>query len=152
MKQVFTVMTAAAVAFVLIEGHDFNADAQERTAPRLAAVTQDADKEWTVMTLELDPGAVYKRPLDASEQVIYVLAGVGTLKAKGQAAMSLQVRTATALHRKHVEVITNTSQTQKLKLLLVQRVETGPSSDRSVNHAQPEPTGPQAAKSPQLIF
>ncbi len=83
------------------------------------------DEEWKVVTVALPPGGAYARPLRYGDEVIYVLEGTGALKVDGKPTVALTSGTAVALHPKQNEVITNTSLSQALKVLVVQRLGAG---------------------------
>jgi len=78
-----------------------------------------------VSTLELVPGAVDVRESHRGAEVIYVLAGAGTLETDGKPSVVLQAGTVVQLFPKHHHVLTNTSLTQSLKVLVVDLLNAG---------------------------
>lgn len=74
-------------------------------------------------TMELAPGAVNVRDAHLGAEVIYVLAGAGTLETDGKTSIALKAGTVVQLMPKHHHVLTNTSLTQTLKVLVVDFVE-----------------------------
>ena len=99
--------------FAIAEGRDLKTD-----------VTGAEAKLRNVSTVELAPGAVDVRYFHLGGEVIYVLDGAGTLQTDGKPQLALKAGTVVQLLPNHSHVLTNTSQTQTLKVLVVD-IETG---------------------------
>jgi quercetin dioxygenase-like cupin family protein len=75
--------------------------------------------KWNVSTVELAPGAVDTRQVHPGAQLIYVLEGAGLVEVDGTSSVALKPETAVALVPHHRHALKNTSQTTRLKVLVV---------------------------------
>jgi quercetin dioxygenase-like cupin family protein len=90
------------------------------------AVQDELDhKKLNVLTVELPPGAVESRHFHPGVELLYVVGGRGQLQVDGEPAVSLDPGTVAALRPKPRHLLTNTSQTESLKLLVLMLAEDG---------------------------
>ncbi len=120
-------ISAGMIALAITAGQDLNALASgpQVTSVLKAGVAGSGGPEWNVVTVELAPGVVDARHADPGAELIYVLEGAGMLEADGRAPVALNPGVVAALHPKQSHIFKNTSQTQKLKVLVVLLLEKG---------------------------
>jgi quercetin dioxygenase-like cupin family protein len=112
---------AATPALGLAAGHDLSA--QTNGSQVITILKTDGagmeDKEWKVRTVELAPGAADARHFYTGVELVYVLKGAGRLEVDGKPFLTLHPGAVAALNPKEMHVLKNTSQTQKLKVVIV---------------------------------
>lgn len=122
-------MSVAAVALALVFGlgQDLNAKPVESrvTTPVKADAPGMEGKEWNVVMVELAPGGMDARLFHPGVDLIDVLEGTGLVTADDKPPIALKPGVVAAFNPKHSHVLKNTSQTQMLKVLLVQLLEKG---------------------------
>ncbi len=108
---------------VLVLGTSRHLDAKssdpQATVSFKTEVAEGEGKHWSVITVELRPGAVDSWHSRPGGEFVYVLEGAGRLEADGNPAIVLNhgtVATLTVLPR---HVLKNTSRTKTLKVLVV---------------------------------
>jgi len=102
-------------------------------------------KKWNVSTVELAPGAVDARHVHPGAELVYVLEGAGVLDVDGNSSVALKPGTVVALTPHHRHALKNTSQTQRLKVLVVLSRENG-------DGRQQKATDQNQSTPPGLIF
>jgi quercetin dioxygenase-like cupin family protein len=80
-------------------------------------------KELNVVAIQLEPGSVGKQVHYPGPQLVYVLEGVGVLEVEGKTPFALSPGAVTIVDSHHSHISTNTSPTNRLKLLAVQLLE-----------------------------
>jgi quercetin dioxygenase-like cupin family protein len=146
---------AAMLVFAIAAGQDLNAKASEPQVTTLLEtdVAGAEGKEWSVITVELTPGAMDTRHFHPGVELVYVLEGAGFLEVDGKAPVALNPGTVAALHPKHSHVLKNTSQTQTLKIVVVLLLDKGQQHPMLAKRGTP----PKAAEQkngtrPGLVF
>jgi quercetin dioxygenase-like cupin family protein len=126
-RVILTLFMIAVGVFALAAGQDVNA--QTRGVPVITQVTAEVagveGKKWNVSTVELAPGAVDARHFHPGAELVYVLEGAGFLEVDGHSPVALKPGTTVALTPHHMHVLKNTSQTKRLKVLVVLPLENG---------------------------
>ncbi len=158
MRQVLlTLFVAAAVTPTvgLAAGQDLNGQAPGPQVTTLlkAGVAGAEGKEWNVLSVELAPGKADTRQFHPGVQLVYVLEGAGVLEVDGKRPVALSLGTVAALGPKEAHAIKNTSQTQVLKILVVQLLEK--QQDRSVvtkRGAPPKAAEQRNSPRAELVF
>lgn len=81
--------------------------------------------DWTVLTIELQPGAVDSWRSHPRGELVYVLAGAGRLEMDGKLPITLNPGTVAMVRSSPGHVLKNTSRTKALKILVVSQLEEG---------------------------
>jgi len=142
-------------AFAIAAGHDLSAQTR---GPQVTTIVKtdgagEEDKEWKVLTVELAPGAGAAHHSYSGIELVYVLAGAGLLEADGTPPVALNAGTVATLHPKHIHVLKNTSQSKKLKALLVVVLEKGQSRRALTDRGMPRTAiEPIKSTDPGLVF
>jgi quercetin dioxygenase-like cupin family protein len=142
MKQlVLTFLTAMGIfGMTLGPVQTMNADAQALGHPASIlskAKVQGVDGEqFSVITLELAPGALESRHFHPGVELVYVLEGTGRLELDGEIPVVMNPGTVTALLPDQVHLMKNTSRTATLKVLVVYLL------DQGRNHVPRDPLEP----------
>ena len=84
-----------------------------------AEVADGEGKDWSVITVELRPGAIDSWHSRPGGEFVYVLEGAGRLEADGKPAIVLNPGTVATLTVIPHHVLKNTSRTKTLKVLVV---------------------------------
>ncbi len=107
---------------VLVIGNSRHLDAKtsdsQTMAPFKADIVEGTGKDWSVIPLELAPGAINAWHSQPQGEFLYVLEGAGRLEVDGKRAIRLDpgsVSTLTSIPH----VLKNTSRTKTLKILVV---------------------------------
>lgn len=116
-------MMIAVGVFALAEGRGPNP--QTSTTPQVINLLRTDGAGANVSTVKLAAGAVDARESHLGAQVVYVLEGTGTLAVDDKPPVPLKPGTVVQVAPTNLQVLTNTSLTQTLKVLLVDLVETG---------------------------
>ncbi len=143
MKQVILTLFlifAGTLGLAIAAGQDLNAQTNGAHVTHLLRVDVAGaeGKEWNVITVELIPGAVDARHFHPGVQVVYVLEGAGVLEVDGKRPVALNLGTVAALGPKEAHVLKNTSQTQALKVLVIQLIEKGQPRSIHANGVAPK--------------
>lgn len=128
MRQVIiTLFVIAAGTLALAAGQDLNAQTHEPQVTTLlkTEVAGVEGKELNLITVELPPGAVDARRFHPGVELVYVIEGAGFLEVDGKPPVGLNPGAVAALNPKQIHVLRNTSQTQRLKVLVVLLLEKG---------------------------
>jgi uncharacterized cupin superfamily protein len=124
-------MFAGMLALAIVAGRDLRAQTLEAhvTTVLKTDATGMKGKEWSVVTIELEPGMTDSRPVPRGVEVVYVLEGGGWLdedSARPVALTPLTPGVAAALDPGLSHVLKNTSQTRALRVLVVRLLEKEP--------------------------
>jgi quercetin dioxygenase-like cupin family protein len=87
--------------------------------PFKGEIADGKGKDWSVITLELRPGAVDSWHSRPGGEFVYVLEGAGRLEVGGKPAITLNPGTVATLTSTPHHVLKNTSRTRALKVLVV---------------------------------
>lgn len=134
-------------ALVIGSSQHLNAKTSDPQAavPFKAEVAQGEGRDWSVITVELRPGAVDSWHSRPGGEFVYVLEGAGRLEAGGKPAITLNAGTVATLTAIPHPVLKNTSRTRTLKVLVVFLTENRPQhsllADRTTK-------GPQESSDP----
>ena len=120
-------LVAGASALVIGTGPQVNAQTSGSQGSMLfkADVAGAEATDWTVLTIELQPGAIDSWRSHSRGEFVYVLAGAGRLEMDGKAPIKLNPGTVAMLSSRPVHVLKNTSRTKTLKILVVSPLERG---------------------------
>jgi quercetin dioxygenase-like cupin family protein len=120
-------MMIAVGVFAITAGQEVNAQTRgvQVITQFKAEVAGVEGKKWNVSTVELAPGAVDARHVHPGAELVYVLEGAGFLEVDGNSPVALKPGTTVALTPHHMHVLKNTSQTKRLKVLVVLPLENG---------------------------
>jgi mannose-6-phosphate isomerase-like protein (cupin superfamily) len=125
---IWTLMIMITVGVIAItSGRDPNAQTTGEPHITNLLVTNLAGAEGklrNVSTVEVAPGTVDIRYFRPGSEVLYVLEGAGTVRTGGTRPVALKAGTVVEVAPRHSQIITNTSQTQTLKVLVVNVGET----------------------------
>ena len=117
-------MMIAVGVFALAE--DRSPNPQTSPTPQVFNLLRTDGAGANVNTVELAAGAVDARESHlAAQVVVYVLEGTGTLAVDDKPPVPLKPGTVVQVAPTNLQVLTNTSLTQTLKVLVVDLVETG---------------------------
>lgn len=107
------------IVLIAIEPLQFATGAERvTTVPTVHAAEAD-DREWSVVLVELAPGAVDARHFHPGIEIVYVLEGAGFLEVDGDSPLALNPGMVAALPQDRAHVLKNTSPTGTLKVLVV---------------------------------
>ena len=100
-------------------------------------------KDWNIITVELQPGAAQSWHFNPSEELLYVLEGLGQMAMEGRPPVTLKPGTVATLGSTPHHLLKNTSRTKTLKLLVVVLIDKGQQHPLMMS-AQDGTTKPQA--------
>lgn len=107
----------------LVIGNSRHLDAKtsdpQSIVPFNADIVEGAGKDWSVITVELAPGAINAWHSQPRGEFLYVLEGAGRLEVDGKRAVTLNPGSVSTLTSIPHHVLKNTSRTKTLKILVV---------------------------------
>lgn len=108
---------------VFVIGHSRHLDAKtsdsQTIVPSKADIVEGAGKDWSVITVELAPGAINAWHSQPRGEFLYVLEGAGRLEVDGKQAITLNPGSVSTLTAIPHHILKNTSRTKTLKILVV---------------------------------
>lgn len=108
---------------VLVFGNSRHLDAKtsdsQTIVPFKADIVEGAGKDWSVITVELAPGATNAWHSQPGGEFLYVLEGAGRLEVDGKRAVTLNPGSVSTLTSIPHHILKNTSRTKTLKILVV---------------------------------
>ena len=124
MRSIIGVLFLTAALVIGTSQHlDARASDLATVVPSKAEIVGGEAKGWSVITVELPPGAVDSWHSLAPSEFVYVLEGAGRLDVDGKPAVTLNPGTVSTLTSTTHHVLKNTSRTRTLKILVVFRDE-----------------------------
>ena len=154
-KLALFLIVAGTPALGIAAGHDSNA---RTSGPQITTILKTdvagvEDKEWKIRTVELAPGSADARHFYSGVELVYVLEGAGRLEVDGKPFVALHPGAVAALNPKEIHVLKNTSQTQKLKVVVVLLREKGqPGLARGNRGTSPKAVEQDNSTVPGLVF
>jgi quercetin dioxygenase-like cupin family protein len=118
-------MFAGMLVLAIVAGWDLRAQTLEAHVTTVLKTNAAGmkGKEWSVVTVELEPGATDSQPVPRGIEVVYVLEGGGWLDEDGERPIALTPGVAASLDPGLSHVFKNTSQTRALRVLVVRLLE-----------------------------
>jgi quercetin dioxygenase-like cupin family protein len=120
-------MWSLLLASALIVGQSRQLDASmsdpQIAVPHKASIAHGEGRDWTVVSVELSPGAADSWQSRTREEFLFVLEGTGRLEDGEKPAIVLKPGTVATLTSVPRHVLKNTSRTRTLKVLVVYRAE-----------------------------